>query len=129
MRLERNHPGAAIHFVDMSDHFQHTDHSITQINFLRYSEAEWHQIAGNEFAYCNRLRASDYLRLFDPKGFVVERRETVLDDESLTEVKSGKLKLDYDFSHRSISYGKPGISKAIIDKQESIVYVHNLNPG
>ena len=32
-------------------------------------------------------------------------------------------------THRSISYGKPGISKAIIDKQESIVYVHNLNPG
>jgi len=35
-----------------------------------------------------------------------------------------------DFSaHRSISYGKTGLSKAIIDKQESIVYVHSLNPG
>jgi hypothetical protein len=35
----------------------------------------------------------------------------------------------FEEAHRSISYGKPGISKAIIDKQESIVYVHNLNPG
>jgi hypothetical protein len=32
-------------------------------------------------------------------------------------------------THRSISYGEAGLSKAIIGKQESIVYVHNLNPG
>jgi PAS domain S-box-containing protein len=34
-----------------------------------------------------------------------------------------------DDPHRSISYGETGLSKAIIGKQESIVYVHNLNPG
>lgn len=30
--------GIAIHFIDLSDHFQHKDRSITSINFLRYSE-------------------------------------------------------------------------------------------
>ncbi|MCK4818489.1 class I SAM-dependent methyltransferase, partial [bacterium] len=43
--------GIAIHFIDLSDHFQHQDNSITRINFLEYSEKEWDKIAGNEFAY------------------------------------------------------------------------------
>lgn len=33
--------GAALHFIDLSDHFQHQDLSITKINFLRYSDKEW----------------------------------------------------------------------------------------
>jgi len=51
--------GIAIHFIDMSDHFQHQDSSISRINFLRFSDDEWSYIAGNQFAYCNRLRATD----------------------------------------------------------------------
>ena len=74
--------GIAIHFIDLSDHFQHQDKSITSINFLRYSDEEWDKIAGNEFAYCNRLRASDYLTLFKKFGFDVCRYETELDDEA-----------------------------------------------
>ena len=74
--------GVAIHFIDLSDHFQHQDKSITGINFLRYSEKEWERIAGNEFAYCNRLRVSDYLALFEETGFDVCRNEAVVDDEA-----------------------------------------------
>jgi hypothetical protein len=44
--------GVAIHFIDLSDHFQHQDKSITGINFLRYSGKEWDRIADNEVAYC-----------------------------------------------------------------------------
>lgn len=46
----------AIHFIDLSDHFQHQDSSITKINFLRYSDENWEKIAGIQLAYCNRLR-------------------------------------------------------------------------
>jgi SAM-dependent methyltransferase len=74
--------GVAIHFIDLSDHFQHQDKRITSINFLRYSEKEWNNIAGNEFAYCNRLRASDYLDLFRNKGFETCQCETEVDDEA-----------------------------------------------
>jgi SAM-dependent methyltransferase len=81
--------GAAIHFVDLSDHFQHQDRSITQINFLRFSEAEWEKIAYNEFAYCNRLRASDYLRLFAALGYKQLRVEGDIDSESLQALKDG----------------------------------------
>jgi len=74
--------GIPIHFIDLSDHFQHQDRSITSINFLRYSEKEWTKIAGNQFAYCNRLRASDYLALFREAGFDVCRCDTEEDDEA-----------------------------------------------
>ena len=71
----------------MSDHFQHQDKSITSINFLRYSEKEWDKIAGNQFAYCNRLRASDYLVLFREAGFDVCRKELQEDDDAKESMK------------------------------------------
>ena len=83
----------AIHFIDLSDHFQHQhqhqDNSITSINFLRYSEKEWDKIAGNEFAYCNRLRASDYLVLFKDSGFDVCRQEGQEDKEAREALRKG----------------------------------------
>jgi SAM-dependent methyltransferase len=81
--------GIAIHFIDLSDHFQHQDNSITRINFLRYSEKEWNKIAGNEFAYCNRLRASDYITLFDKAGFDVCRCDAEEDDEARQSLLDG----------------------------------------
>jgi SAM-dependent methyltransferase len=81
--------GVAIHFIDLSDHFQHQDKSITTINFLKYSEEEWANIAGNQFAYCNRMRASDYLVLFEGLGFDVCRHETQEDEEALEIMRNG----------------------------------------
>jgi len=81
--------GVAIHFIDLSDHFQHQDKSITRINFLRYSEKEWDKIAGNEFAYCNRLRASDYFVLFEASGFDVCRKEVQEDKEARRSMEDG----------------------------------------
>lgn len=81
--------GFAIHFIDLSDHFQHQDQSITSINFLRYSEKNWEKIAGNEFAYCNRLRASDYFGLFEGLGFDVCRKEVQEDKEARENLENG----------------------------------------
>ena len=81
--------GIAIHFIDLSDHFQHQDKSITRINFLRYSEKEWDRIVNNEFAYCNRLRANDYFALFSGTGFDVCRKEVVLDNEARKSMENG----------------------------------------
>jgi len=81
--------GVAIHFINLSDHFQHQDKSITSINFLRYSEKEWDKIAGNQFAYCNRLRASDYFGLFEESGFDVCRKEVQVDKEARRSMEDG----------------------------------------
>ncbi len=75
--------GVAIHFIDCSDHFQHQDKSISSVNFLRYSKNEWDSIAGNEFAYCNRLRASDYKNILSDLKFEFVRFETSVDTAAL----------------------------------------------
>ncbi|GIF21462.1 SAM-dependent methyltransferase [Actinoplanes tereljensis] len=81
--------GFAAHLIDPSDHFAHQDNTITRINFLRFSEREWQRLGGNEFSYCNRLRAPDLERLFTDAGFAIERRLHTVDDRSLAAVKRG----------------------------------------
>lgn len=94
--------GIAVHFVDLSDHFQHQDPSISKINFLRYSEAEWQRIAGNEFAYCNRLRTSDYLELFRRLNFAVVRHETSVDKDSKGALIQRTIPVNNQFSSYQI---------------------------
>ena len=93
-----NKGGTSLHFVDMSDHFQHQDTSISRINFLQYSERQWQRIAGNEFAYCNRMRVSDYVKIFDELGYKIERQENIVDQEAVIALREGKLKIDPAFS-------------------------------
>lgn len=81
--------GIAIHFIDLSDHFQHQDKGISRIHFLHYSEKEWHKIAGNQFAYCNRLRASDYFALFEGVGFDICQCVSEMDDGARESLNNG----------------------------------------
>ena len=81
--------GLAIHFIDLSDHFQHQDKSINALNFLQYSEEEWDGIAGNQFAYCNRLRASEFLGIFSETGFAVTRQEKTSDAQARDAINNG----------------------------------------
>lgn len=89
--------GLLIHFVDLSDMFSHDDHSITEINFLQFSEEEWGKLAGNQFMYHNRLRAHEYMELFRRAGVrVLEQKQTV-NEAALHALKTGSLKLDGRF--------------------------------
>jgi SAM-dependent methyltransferase len=81
--------GVAWHHIDLSDQFAHADNSISRINFLRYSDAEWSVFSGNQFAYHNRLRASDYERLYREAGHEIIRRVTEVDERSRVELESG----------------------------------------
>lgn len=60
--------GLFVHRVDYSDHFSHSDRSISAINFLQYSDAEWDSYAGNRYMYMNRLRHDDFVSLFETSG-------------------------------------------------------------
>lgn len=81
--------GVAAHFVDPSDHFAHQDASITRINFLRFSEAEWQRRAGNEFSYANRLRASQLVSAFEDAGLRLGHVDRTVDDRSLAALEAG----------------------------------------
>jgi hypothetical protein len=92
--------GFALHFIDLSDHFQHQDSSITPINFLKYSNKDWNRIAGNQFAYCNRMRASDFLNLIAESGLDVVRSETKVNEQSKNALANG-FKIDEKFRRYS----------------------------
>ena len=56
--------GLMSHFIDMTDHFSHSDASIDEYHFLRYSDAEW-KIIDNTIAPQSRLRLADYRELYE----------------------------------------------------------------
>lgn len=89
--------GRSIHFVDMTDHFQHQDPSITTANFLRFRDWQWRLVGGNEYAYCNRFRASELRSLFSEAGFKEERVEIDIDAAALDAIESGRLKVAPEF--------------------------------
>jgi SAM-dependent methyltransferase len=57
--------GMAVHHADPSDHFAHSDPSISRINFLRFEDQEWRSYYDNRYSYLNRCHDSDYRRLFE----------------------------------------------------------------
>jgi SAM-dependent methyltransferase len=81
--------GFAAHLIDPSDHFAHQDPAITRINFLRFSPREWRRLGGNEFSYCNRLRASQLEQAFTDAGFHIERCERTVDEPSRAALEAG----------------------------------------
>lgn len=81
--------GFAAHLIDPSDHFAHQDPRITRINFLRFSGRQWRKVGGNEFSYCNRLRASQLERMFTDAGFDIERCERTIDEPSRAALDDG----------------------------------------
>lgn len=71
--------GLWIHWISPGDHRAYGDRSLSAVDFLRYSPAEWDRIAGNRFAYHNRLRRSQYRELFQRCGW-----RTVMDEAELS---------------------------------------------
>jgi hypothetical protein len=51
------------HFIDMSDHFAHSDTHITIYNFLKFSRLAW-KLMDNSIQPQNRMRLRDYRELY-----------------------------------------------------------------
>ena len=102
-----NDDGLFVHRIDYSDHFSHSDGSISSVNFLQYSDDEWHRWAGNRYMYMNRLRHDDFLGMFEEARHAVVDCEPVLDPEALALLRSGRLPLYGRFA------GKPEDTLAI----------------
>ncbi len=81
--------GVQAHVVDTSDHFAHADARRSALHFLRHSPGAWRAIAGNRFAYCNRLRPSDLLDLADAAGLDVTALVAEVPPRGLAEVRAG----------------------------------------
>lgn len=65
-----------VHSIDYSDHYARSDKSVSRLNFLRYSDAEWKPFNSGK-QYVNRLRHSDYVRMFRDAGFTIVEESCV----------------------------------------------------
>lgn len=74
--------GLTTHSIDYSDHYARSDKSVSRLNFLRYSDEEWRRFnSGKQFV--NRLRHSDYVRMFEEAGFSILEESSVVGEPPL----------------------------------------------
>ena len=58
--------------IDYSDHYSHTDRTISGLNFLSYSNKEWEKYNSSSL-YQNRLRHQDYKKIFETNGYKIKK--------------------------------------------------------
>jgi SAM-dependent methyltransferase len=63
--------GLTCHHIGLHDHFANFDSSISVLNFLKFGDTAWKMLGQNKIQYHNRLRASDFERLFAECGFTI----------------------------------------------------------
>jgi SAM-dependent methyltransferase len=81
--------GLLVHLIDLSDHYSHADASISAVNFLQFDDAKWARLAGNKFAYVNRLRGYEHVELFEQAGVQIVGHRQTLDQRSLETLRNG----------------------------------------
>ena len=55
------------HSVNCGDHYAYVDPSISQLNYLQYSDEAW-RFWQNAFLYQNRLRAHEFIEMAERAG-------------------------------------------------------------
>ena len=95
--------GLFVHRIDYSDHFAHSDRSISAVNFLKYSDAEWDKLAGNKYMYMNRLRHDDIVGLLEAIGHHLLVDEPDVDRMIGDILRNGQLTVHERFKNKSAS--------------------------
>lgn len=70
--------------IDYSDHYAHTDKSISLLNYLFFSDSEWRKY-NHRCHFQNRLRHSDYIEIFARAGFYVAQQSLDYDESCVPE--------------------------------------------
>lgn len=93
--------GLAVHLIDHSDHFSHSDPSISAVNFLQYDERTWDRLAGNRYMYMNRLRADDYHGVFESAAHEIVSVDSAKDPNLLRQLELPTFRLAPRFREKS----------------------------
>ncbi len=64
-------------WMSLIDQYSYFDRSITPFNFLKYPARRWKHL-NSPLTWLNRLRISDYCRLFDQAGFQITTETNTL---------------------------------------------------
>jgi SAM-dependent methyltransferase len=81
--------GLLAHCIDFSDHSAHNDPSISFVNFLQYDDATWARLAGNRYAFHNRLRLDEFKALIEESGVTTIAMDAVADQRSIGVLEAG----------------------------------------
>jgi hypothetical protein len=79
--------------IDYSDHYAHTDSSISLLNYLNFSESEWKKYNHN-CHYQNRLRHNDYKSIFLDCGFQIICEDLFFGEDEISDALRNKHKDD-----------------------------------
>ena len=86
--------GIACFKIELEDHFSWIDKSINNHNYLKYPEWKWNMFFNSSIGHQNRLRANDYLKMFQQLQFKILEfncdRPTDEDIKLLKEMKINK---------------------------------------
>lgn len=94
--------GFAYHDICLGDHLTSVDPSITFSNFLQYDGWLWRHLGENRLAYHNRLRSSDFLRLFQGHGADVVWSRARVDSRARDLISAGALKVSDRFAGHAL---------------------------
>ena len=68
--------------IDYSDHYAHTDKTISLLNYLSFDENTWKRY-NHRCHYQNRLRHYDYIEIFNKCGFIVIYEDLIFSEDSI----------------------------------------------
>lgn len=68
--------------IDYSDHYSHTDKSISMLNYLKFNQNQWKKY-NHDCHFQNRLRHYDYVNIFKRTGFTVIEEDLVFDENQI----------------------------------------------
>jgi len=78
--------GMLVSVIDLGDHSYYgrqTSHPDKAFHCLQYPEWLWNLMRWNRSSYVNRLRQSDWIRLFAEAGFVMRAHEAAVNDHTV----------------------------------------------
>jgi SAM-dependent methyltransferase len=80
--------GVAFHEIGLHDHYSDVA-PIPKINFLKYSDRTWDFWVQNRISYHNRMRAKEFLQLFEAEGLKILDVQTKTDQYEVAMLKHG----------------------------------------
>ena len=95
-------------YIDYSDHYSHTDMSIKNLNFLKFSSEEWLKFNHN-CHFQNRLRHHDYINIFKELHLAIKFEKPFFNNQK----PNIKISTDFDASLNT-TYATSGVFELII---------------
>jgi len=88
-RILKNN-GTSYHNIGMHDHYDSAGLG-NGVNFLKYPQWYWQLMTGNDISYHNRLRLSDYRRMFKNSSLLISNEKISVPQKNIDALKQIKL--------------------------------------